>query len=67
MAVAQPPVDRLNARKCGESAPAVLEEDMKDQTITRRALLQTAAASAIFAPAVARAAAKKVTLGIVNT
>jgi hypothetical protein len=40
---------------------------MKVQTITRRAMLQTAAASAIFAPAVARAAVTKVTLGIVNT
>ena len=40
---------------------------MKFQTITRRQMLQTAAASVIFAPAVARAAATKVTLGIVNT
>ena len=40
---------------------------MTDRSITRRAMLQTAAASAIFAPAVARAAATKVTLGIVNT
>ena len=40
---------------------------MKVQTITRRSMLKAAAASAIFAPAVARAAATKVTLGIVNT
>jgi NitT/TauT family transport system substrate-binding protein len=40
---------------------------MTVSTITRRRLLQSATASAIFAPAVARAAATKVTLGIVNT
>ena len=40
---------------------------MKFRSITRRRLLQAAAASAVFAPAVARAAATKVTLGIVDT